>query len=141
MKYITIAIALFLFTSYSNSAESESKNFHENIKTPVGPSDSYGGRVRARIKPNITFAEDIEGNPAAEVEVRCAPDGTIVSRKLTKSSGNASWDAAVLKSIDKTEVLPRDVDGRVPSPIIINFFQRMIYIPTQINLGLNIKNF
>lgn len=86
-----------------------------------GPSDSYGGRIRARIKPNITFADDVVGNPAAEVEVRCAPDGTIVSRKLMKSSGNAAWDNAVLKAIDKTEILPRDTDGRVHSPLLISF--------------------
>jgi len=86
-----------------------------------GPSDSYGGRIRAKIKPNITFTEDVVGNSPAEVEVRCAPDGTIVGRKLVKSSGNAAWDNAVLKSIDKTEVLPRDTDGRVHSPLIISF--------------------
>jgi colicin import membrane protein len=86
-----------------------------------GPSDNYGGRIRAKIKPNITFADDVMGNPAAEVEVRCAPDGTIVSRKLVKSSGNAAWDNAVLKAIDKTEVLPRDTDGRVHSPLLISF--------------------
>ena len=86
-----------------------------------GPSDSYGGRIRAKIKPNITFTEDVVGNTPAEVEVRCAPDGTIVGRKLVKSSGNAAWDNAVLKAIDKTEVLPRDTDGRVHSPLIISF--------------------
>ena len=86
-----------------------------------GPSDSYGGRIRAKIKPNITFTEDVVGNSPAEVEVRCAPDGTIVGRKLVKSSGNAAWDNAVLKAIDKTEVLPRDTDGRVHSPLIISF--------------------
>lgn len=87
-----------------------------------GPSDSYGGRIRARVKPNITFdPSSVSGNPAAEVEVRCAPDGTIVSRKLTKSSGNASWDNAVLKAIDKTEILPRDTDGRVHSPLLLVF--------------------
>lgn len=87
-----------------------------------GPSDSYGGRIRARVKPNITFdPSSVSGNPAAEVEVRCAPDGTIVSRKLVKSSGNPSWDNAVLKAIDKTEVLPRDTDGRVHSPLLLVF--------------------
>lgn len=86
-----------------------------------GPSDSYGGRIRAKIKPNITFTEDVVGNAPAEVEVRCAPDGTIVGRKLVKSSGNTAWDNAVLKAIDKTEVLPRDTDGRVHSPLIISF--------------------
>jgi colicin import membrane protein len=87
-----------------------------------GPSDSYGGRIRARVKPNITFdPSSVSGNPAAEVEVRCAPDGTIVSKKLTKSSGNTAWDNAVLKAIDKTEILPRDTDGRVHSPLLLVF--------------------
>ena len=86
-----------------------------------GPSASYAGRIRARIKPNIVFADDIGGNPAAEVEVRTSPDGTIISRKLTKSSGVKSWDEAVLRAIDKTEALPRDVDGRVINPLTISF--------------------
>jgi len=87
----------------------------------AGPSDSYSGRIRGRIKPNITFTEDIASNAPAEVEVRCAPDGTIVGKKLIKSSGNAAWDNAVLKTIDKTEILPRDIDGRIHSPLVISF--------------------
>jgi colicin import membrane protein len=86
-----------------------------------GPSASYGGRIRARVKPNIVFTEDIAGNPTAEVEVRTSPDGTIIGRKLLKTSGVPAWDEAVLKAIDKTEVLPRDVDGRVPPTLVISF--------------------
>ena len=87
-----------------------------------GPSDSYGGRIRGKIKPNITFdPSSVSGNPAAEVEVRCAPDGTIVSSKLVKSSGSPAWDNAVLKAIAKTEILPRDTDGRVHSPLLLVF--------------------
>lgn len=86
-----------------------------------GPSASYGGRVKARVKPNIVFTDDLPNNPVAEVEVRTAPDGTIVGRKLTKSSGVAAWDEAVLKAIDKTEVLPRDTDGTVPSSLVLVF--------------------
>jgi colicin import membrane protein len=86
-----------------------------------GPSDSYGGRIRARVKPNIVFTDDVSGNPVAEVEVRASPDGTIVGTRLIKSSGLKSWDDAVIKAVIKTEVLPRDIDGRVPSPIVIAF--------------------
>ena len=86
-----------------------------------GPSASYAGRIRARIKPNITFTEDVAGNPKAEVEVRTSPDGTIISRKLMSSSGNKAWDEAVLKAIDKTATLPRDEDGRVPPVLEISF--------------------
>ena len=86
-----------------------------------GPSAGYDGRIVAIIKPNIVFVDDVAGNPKAELEVRTAPDGTITSRKLLKSSGVKSWDDAVLRAIDKTEKLPRDVDGRVPQSLIISF--------------------
>ena len=89
-----------------------------------GPSSGYGGRIRASIRPNIVFIDQIAGNPTAEVEVRTSPDGTILSRKLTKSSGVESWDEAVLKAIDKTAKLPRDVDGRVPTTLVISFRPR-----------------
>ena len=55
---------------------------------------------------------------------RLAPDGTIVARKLIKSSGAKNWDDAVLRAIDKTEILPRDTDGRVPPIIEIDFKPR-----------------
>ncbi len=86
-----------------------------------GPSASYGGKIRARIKPNVVFTDDIVGNPIAEVEVRTTPDGTILSQRLVKSSGNKAWDDAVIKAIIRTASLPRDTDGRVPTPIILEF--------------------
>jgi colicin import membrane protein len=86
-----------------------------------GPSASYGGKVRAKVKPNIVFTEATTGNPVAEVEVSTTLDGTITSQRLVKSSGNKAWDDAVIKAIIRTESLPRDVDGRVPTPMIIEF--------------------
>jgi colicin import membrane protein len=90
-------------------------------KSAGGISSSYAGRIRARIKPNIVFPDELATNPSAEVEVRTSPDGTIVGRKLLKSSGVPSWDEAVLKAIDKTETLPRNEEGVVPSPMTIIF--------------------
>ena len=86
-----------------------------------GPSASYGSKIRAKVKPNIIFTDDIQGNPTAEVEVRSALDGTIMSQRLVKSSGNKAWDDAVIKAIVRTESMPRDIDGRVPTPMIIEF--------------------
>ena len=92
----------------------------------AGPSSSYAGRIVARVKPNIVLTDEVPGNPTAAVEVRCAPDGTIIGRRLVKSSGNKDWDDAVLRAIDRTEVLPRDTDGRVPSSIVIDFRPREV---------------
>jgi colicin import membrane protein len=90
-------------------------------KQSTGPSASYGGRVSARVKPNIVFTAEVSGNIEAGVEVRTSPDGTITGRKIIKSSGNKAWDDAVLRALDKTEILPKDTDGRVPPTIEIYF--------------------
>lgn len=87
----------------------------------AGPSAGYAGRIKARIKPNIVFTDTPSGNPVAEVEVRLAPDGTIVGQRLTKSSGLPEWDEAVQRAIERTQVLPRDIDGRVPPTMVIAF--------------------
>jgi len=83
----------------------------------AGPSATYGGRIKARIKPNIIVTDSIEGNPQATVRIRLAPDGTIVGKQLIKSSGVAAWDDAVMRAVDRTGVLPRDTDGTVPPTI------------------------
>ncbi len=87
----------------------------------AAPSAEYGGRVKARIKPNIVFTSEAVGNPVAEVEVRVGPTGRILGQRLLRSSGNKAWDEAVIRAVVRTEVLPRDVDGRVPPVIVIEF--------------------
>jgi colicin import membrane protein len=87
----------------------------------AAPSASYAGRVIARIKPNIVFTDSADGNPRVEVEIRLGPDGTIVSSRLVTASSNKAWDDAVFRAIEKTRVLPRDVDGRVPAAMVIGF--------------------
>lgn len=87
----------------------------------AGPSASYAGRIIARVRPNIVLTDEVPGSPVAVVEVRAAPDGTILGRRLVKASGVKAWDDAVLRAIDRTDTLPRDVDGRVPSSMEIVF--------------------
>jgi colicin import membrane protein len=87
----------------------------------AAPSASYAGKLIARIKPNILLTDTLSGSPAADVEVRASPTGIILSRRLVKSSGNKGWDDAVLRAIDRTAELPRDIDGRVPPVLVITF--------------------
>lgn len=83
-----------------------------------GPGASYLGRIAARIKPNVTYTDIISGNPVTEIEVSLSPNGDILSRRISKRSGNTSWDNAALNAIDKTEKLPLD-NGKVWSPMVI----------------------
>jgi len=107
----------------NTTVSGQGKTAGGNAPRDTGPSAGYEAKVRARVYPNITYLDlsTISGNPEADVEVITKSDGTIVERRLVQSSGVPSWDNAVLRAIDKTQALPRDVDGRVPSPIIIGF--------------------
>ena len=87
-----------------------------------GPSASYGAKLEARIRPNIVFSDEIADNPRAVVLFNAAPDGTIVGKpRLKTPSGNKGWDDAVLRAVEKTESIPRDIDGRVPPLIEMGF--------------------
>jgi len=90
----------------------------------AGPSASYAGRIVAAVRPNIYFIDEVASNPRADVEVRCGSDGTIISSRLVKSSGNREWDDAVLRALERTGKLPRDEDGRVPPNMVIGFRPR-----------------
>ena len=77
--------------------------------TPFRPPAPDSRRSRGK-RPAETALE-----AEAEVEVRASPDGTIVGTRLVKSSGNPAWDQAVIRALEKTDTLPKDTDGRVPS--------------------------
>ena len=52
------------------------------------------------------------------------PVRTIIGKDVKKRSGVPEWDEAVLRAIDRTQVLPRDVDGRAPSSLLLVFNPR-----------------
>jgi colicin import membrane protein len=86
-----------------------------------GPSSGYAGLIKGRVRPNLVFTADVSGNPLVSVEVRLAPDGTVLGRpRVLKSSGNKEWDEAVVRAFEKTEVLPRD-GGKIWSPLVIDW--------------------
>jgi len=85
----------------------------------AGPSADYGAKVRAAIKPNISSIKELSPDLSAEYLVHTDASGRVISAKLTKRSGDAYWDDAALNAILKTDRLPVDKDGRVPSPMTI----------------------
>ena len=86
-----------------------------------GPSANYYGRVVAILKRNMVMTDSVPGNPEVDVEIHCAPDGTIISRRITKSSGSKVWDDAVLRAIDRAGTVPRDTNGKAPETIPIGW--------------------
>ena len=87
----------------------------------VAPPVTYADRIRILIRSNIVWDEKVEGNPVAEVHVSIAPDGSVRSASLVQSSGVRSWDEAVVRAIYRTERIPSDVNGKVPSQLVVTF--------------------
>ena len=72
-------------------------------------------KVIKKVNPLIVFnAESVSGNPAAVIQVNLAPDGAILSTSVLSSSGNPSWDRAVLLALSRAESLPKDDNGKIP---------------------------
>ena len=84
-------------------------------------SNSYKGKIQAAIKANLIFNRSISGNPAVEIDIRVGPGGTIISQRIKTPSGNKEWDDAVLRAVERTGTLPRDVDGKVPEHLVVSY--------------------
>jgi TonB family protein len=81
-------------------------------------SSAYTEKIKASVMSNV--AEQPGAGPVT-VRIKSRPDGTILEKQLIRSSGDPDWDNAILQGIDKTEILPTDIDGRTPTTMIVNF--------------------
>lgn len=105
-------------TGLASAAGNGAANSTGNAAKSAGPGAGYQGRIQAAVKPNITFTDTIVGNPKTEIEVTLAANGEILSKRVTKRSGNKAWDDAAENAIEKTRKLPLD-EGKVWSPMVI----------------------
>jgi colicin import membrane protein len=105
-------------TGLASAAGNGAANSTGTAAKSTGPGAGYQGRIQAAVKPNITFTDTIVGNPKTEIEVTLAANGEILSKRVTKRSGNKAWDDAAENAIEKTRKLPLD-EGKVWSPMVI----------------------
>lgn len=105
-------------------AGSGNANASATAAQSAGPSPNYGAKVVAAIRPNISTIKELSANITAEYDVYTDASGKIMSAKIRKRSGDAYWDDAALNAILKTERLPFDDNGRVPSPMTISLRPR-----------------
>jgi TonB family protein len=95
------------------------------LSTPtMALATDYGSRIRNKILPNLMVPDNNQHGlrrAVSCVEINLSPDGTIIDKKISKSTGHSEWDNAVLVAIDKTGVLPKNSNGQVPPKISIKF--------------------
>jgi colicin import membrane protein len=68
--------------------------------------NKYIEAIRRRVRQYIILPPNLEGNPQAEFNVTVLPGGEVLSARLRKSSGVATYDQAVERAIIKAQPLP-----------------------------------
>jgi colicin import membrane protein len=71
----------------------------------------YIGLIRSKIRSKIVMPQDVPDNIQAEFKVILLPDGSVLSTKLTKPSGNTAYDDEVERAIMKAQRLPLPPDA------------------------------
>ncbi|QQC62467.1 cell envelope integrity protein TolA [Paraburkholderia ginsengisoli] len=81
-------------------------------------SPGYADKVRRAVLPNVSWGGETEGLETV-ISVRCSPTGTLLSATVSRSSGNAAWDAAALRAVHRTDPMPLDTNGKTPESFLI----------------------
>ena len=103
--------------SSSNTTANTKRKASLDTKLP-SLSNDYKEKIKASVMSNV--AEQPSAGPVT-VRIKSRPDGMILAKQLTRSSGDPSWDNAILQAIGKTEKLPTDIDGRTPTTMVVIF--------------------
>ncbi len=81
-------------------------------------SPGYSDKVRRAVRPNISWGGETSGLETV-VSVRCSPTGTLLGATISRSSGNAAWDDAALRAVQRTDPMPQDINGKTPTSFLI----------------------
>jgi colicin import membrane protein len=66
----------------------------------------YRDKISATVRGNTRLPDTLKGNPEVRCLVKLLPTGEVQSVRVTQSSGNATYDEAVVRAIEKSSPLP-----------------------------------
>lgn len=86
----------------------------------------YRDQISAKVRGNTRLPDNLAGNPQVRCLVRLLPTGEVQSVRVTQSSGNAAYDDAVVRAIEKSSPLPlpNDRDARAAFVPELTFVHR-----------------
>lgn len=65
--------------------------------------DKYMDGIRSKVRRFVLVPPSLQGNPEAEASVTLLPGGEVLDVRISKSSGNAAYDAAIESAIRKAQ--------------------------------------
>ncbi|MDH5179732.1 MAG: cell envelope integrity protein TolA [Gammaproteobacteria bacterium] len=91
-------------------AEEQQRLTRENDKHRVSKINEYTLMIKAKVQQNWNIPASAKTGMSCEIQVRLSPGGDVIQMKLTKSSGDATFDRSAENAVRKAVPLP------VPSP-------------------------
>ncbi len=85
----------------------------------------YEAKIRAKVRGNLVYAQELAGNPVTVVEITQLPTGEVISANVRRSSGSRMLDEAVVRAVQKSSPLPK--------PDQADLFQRTIILQVRPN--------
>jgi len=82
--------------------------------------------ISAKVRGNTRLPDNLSGNPEVRCLVKLLPTGEVLNVRVTQSSGNAAYDEAVVRAIEKSSPLPlpNDRDARAAFVPYLSFVHR-----------------
>ena len=92
----------------------------------AGMVGQYRDKISATVRGNTRLPDSLKGNPEVRCLVKLLPTGEVRSVRVTQSSGNAEYDDAVVRAIEKSSPLPlpSDRDARAAFVPELSFVHR-----------------
>jgi len=92
----------------------------------AGVVGQYRDLISAKVRGNTRLPDNLTGNPEVRCLVKLLPTGEVLNVRVMKSSGNAAYDEAVVRAIEKSSPLPlpSDRDARAAFVPELSFVHR-----------------
>lgn len=78
--------------------------------------------ISAKVRGNTRLPDNLTGNPQVRCLVKLLPTGEVQSVRVTQSSGNAAYDEAVVRAIEKSSPLPLPSDRDARAAFVPELF-------------------
>ena len=90
-----------------SEAQAAASKRQAEVASVVG---QYRDQISTKVRGNTRLPDNLKGNPEVRCLVKLLPTGEVQSVRVTQSSGNAAYDDAVVRAIEKSSPLPLPVE-------------------------------
>jgi colicin import membrane protein len=90
-------------SAVAEQAKMQAAEAAQRAAAAKGEIDKYMDGIRTKVRRFVLVPPSLQGNPEAEASVTLLPGGEVLDVRISKSSGNPAYDAAIESAIRKAQ--------------------------------------